>query len=120
VESVVQKNRRKNYPSHSLISSCMWNGLKFSRKFNYCALNKSGFCVFLSELGEEKQYQNSTETLYVNRLNMASYFFFFSTAYGLDGPGIESRWGRDFPYLSTPTLRPTQPPVQWVPGLSRG
>jgi hypothetical protein len=43
-----------------------------------------------------------------------------ATAYGLDGPGIESRWGRDVPLLSRPALRPTQPPVQWVPGLSRG
>jgi hypothetical protein len=43
-----------------------------------------------------------------------------ATAYGLDGPGIESRWGRDFPHLSRPALRTTQPPVQWVPGLSRG
>ena len=33
--------------------------------------------------------------------------------------GIESRWGRDFPPVQTGPW-PTQPPVQWVPGLSRG
>jgi hypothetical protein len=31
-----------------------------------------------------------------------------------------SRWGRDFSYTSRPALGPTQPPVQWVPDLSRG
>jgi hypothetical protein len=43
-----------------------------------------------------------------------------ATRYGLDGPAIESRWGRDFPHPSRPPLEPTQPPVRWVPGLSRG
>jgi len=39
---------------------------------------------------------------------------------GLDDCGIESRWWRDFPHLSRPVLGPTQPPVQWVSGISRG
>ena len=40
-------------------------------------------------------------------------------SYGLDGLGIESRWGEIF-HPSRPALRPTQPPVQLVTGLSRG
>jgi hypothetical protein len=43
-----------------------------------------------------------------------------ATRYGLGGPGIESQLGRDFPHLSRPTLVPTQPPIQWVPGLPQG
>ena len=43
-----------------------------------------------------------------------------ATAYGLDGPGIESRSGRNFPHSSIPALRPTHtigtgsiPGIKW-------
>ena len=42
-----------------------------------------------------------------------------ATDYGLEGPG--SNLGGDETFRpSRPALGPTQPPVQWVPGLSRG
>jgi len=47
-------------------------------------------------------------------------FLGVATRYGLDGPGIKSRWGWDFAHPSSPSLGPTQPPVQWVPGLFPG
>jgi hypothetical protein len=43
---------------------------------------------------------------------------FIATAYGLDGPGIESRWGRDFLLLSRTALRPTQPGVSSGRGVT--
>jgi len=41
------------------------------------------------------------------------------TDYGLNGPGSNSG-GDEIFRPSSPTLEPTQLPVQWVPGLSRG
>ena len=43
-----------------------------------------------------------------------------ATRYRMGSPGIETRWGANFPHPSRLALGSIQPPVQWVPGLSRG
>jgi len=43
-----------------------------------------------------------------------------ATQYVLDGPGIQSWWGWDFPQPSSLGLVPTWPPLHWVPGFCPG
>jgi len=42
-----------------------------------------------------------------------------ATDYGLDGPG-SNPGGDEIFRPARPALGPTQPPVKWIPGLSRG
>ena len=58
-------------------------------------------------------HQKQTNKLYsiVGRDNSVG----TATRYELDGPGIESQWGRDFPHPSRPALGLIQPPIKWVP-----
>jgi hypothetical protein len=82
----------------------LWTGLNFFK-----VMPVTGFCKHDKEI-------LVSMTKSVGRDSVVG----IATRYGLDGPGIESRWGRDFPHPSRPTLGPTQPPIQWVPGLFPG
>jgi hypothetical protein len=43
-----------------------------------------------------------------------------TTRYGLNGPGIQCRWGRDFPDPFRPVLGPIQPPLKMGTGYFQG
>ena len=70
-------------------------------------------CTTLLEL-----QRTQSEIIYIHDVHKWDSAVGIAARYVLDGPRIEFRWGRGIPYPSRPAIRPTQPPIQWVPGLS--
>jgi hypothetical protein len=64
-------------------------------------------CIYSEKLCRTKY--NTADFLLVGRDSWVG----IATCCMLDGPGIISRWGRDFLHSSWPVLGPTHPPVQW-------
>ena len=62
------------------------------------SINQLVLCL----LGVRKEILNVPIGLYGGRDSSVG----IATRYGLDGPGIESRWRRDFPHPSRPALGP--------------
>jgi hypothetical protein len=79
---------------------------------------RDGYSVFHKSQSVRSTRHYSDMQIRKNKKRTCTYFFFqviyvyamgrdssvgIATRYGLDGPGIEYRWRRDFPYRSIPT-----------------
>ena len=91
-----------------------WVANSFPWEYNGPALDVDHLLISSAEMKNEWSF---TSTILTYLYGVGRYNFTF---YGMDGPRIESRWGRDFSHPSRPALGPTQPSIQWVPRLSRG
>jgi len=72
-------------------------------------------CIYSSCSNKLNSLQKESLYLEVLRLSGAATAVGVATRYGMDGPGIECRWGQDIPSPSRPALGPTYPPKQCVP-----
>jgi hypothetical protein len=66
------------------------------------------FCQILTKFETFRQIFISDPKIKIDRDCVVD----ITTRYGMEGPGIESSCGRDFPHTSRPALGPTQPPTQ--------
>jgi len=107
---------------------CVWVCVCMCVYVYVCACACVCVCVWVRQSEEDRQsekqgmsftHQGQSNLLCSQTVGRESSVV-LETRYGLYGPRIESRWGRDFPHLSRPALESTQPPIQWVPGLSQG
>jgi hypothetical protein len=76
--------------------------------------------ISLRELGYLWKSLHERPLIFLTRVLTRQSVVGIATGYGLDGPGIESRWGLDFPYPSRTAPQPIHLTVKWVPRIFPG
>jgi hypothetical protein len=82
---------------------------KYGRRWDFSWKSHSPVTVLRDLYPEFNYVWHGSITARVSAVGIA-------TRYGLDGPGIESLWGRDFPDSSRPALGPHPASYRMVPG----
>ena len=118
----MSKRSHTHTHTHTIFLALTWSHSNYS-------VGKS--CLFFSAvlfhttLFQQTSRQTNRRSVFLNIAHVTRVKCFCAsghvgTRYGLEGPAIESWRGRDFPHPFRPALGPTQPPIQWVPGLFPG
>jgi len=111
---------------HGPIDISIYNNRRESRTFHY--LRNWRFCRWCcwrvqrraSSIGKLNATLSTPLRRMAEKISTRDSSAGIASRYRLESPGIESPWGRNFPHTSSPALEPTQPPIKWVPVLSRG
>jgi hypothetical protein len=104
---------RATWPTSTLVKYAFQDRVSTSDALGCRSCNDTTVCTGYSEYYDPRLHTPLLLILFIYRylvVHLTSSVG-IATRYGMDGPGIESQWGRDFPHPSRPDLGPTQPLV---------